>query len=95
MYSPQMQGANLYHGQALRTETSDGRPHIGSLNPNFTANKSFDSHGGPGGYNHAGEHLHTDNYGMNHNIQSPMLSGRQRDVMHGKQKIYFGGNVSM
>ncbi len=85
----------MQHGQAIRTEASDGRPNVGSLNPNFTANQSFDSHGRPGGYNHAGEHLHTDNYGMQVNMQSPMMSGGQRELMHGKQKIYFGGNVSM
>jgi hypothetical protein len=90
-----MQGANIHHGQAIRTEVSDGRPHIGSLNPNFTANKSFDSQGGMHGYNHTGERLHTDTYGMGVNVQSPMMSGGQREVMHGKQKIYWGGNVSM
>ncbi len=90
-----MQGANLQRGQAIRTEASDGRANIGSFNPNFAANQSFDSHGGPGGYNHAGEHLHTENYGMQVNMQSPMMSGGQRDIMYGKQKIYFGGNVSM
>ena len=105
MYSPAMSGGGLGVGYPIKTEFSAGNggpQHIGALNPNFMANKSFDSHGA-GYYNTTvptqqnGEGLFTEHYGMAGS--SPMLSNdgqkNKGGMMSVKQKIYFGGNVSM
>lgn len=77
----------------MRTELSDG---VQTMPSNLIANKSFDSHGGQPGFSGQGERLYTDNHAYQMSV-SPMQANGQnlRGQMPGRQRIYFGGNVSM
>ena len=52
---------------------------------------SFEGAGHGHAYGAHGERLYTDGYGMQ---QSPMIGGA-RGMMYGKQRVHYGGNISM